>query len=309
MKILVTGATGFVGIYLVDLLLKKNHEVFGTSLHGKDLDTKAEILKFDLNDGDALSKAISDIKPEAIFHLAALTSPRESFKDPKGTFINNVGAQINLLEAVKAQSLKPRIMIISSAEVYGKVKPEDLPIDEEVPFNPTNPYAVSKLSQDLIALQYFNSERLDIVRLRPFNHTGPGQSDNFVVPAFAKKIAQVEKGQLEKLTVGNLESKRDFTDVRDMVKAYLLALEKGKSGEVYNLGSGRSHKISEILNSLMSLSNKEIKVAQDPYLMMPVDNPELTCNFSKFAKLTGWKPEIPIDQTLKETLDYWRGVV
>ena len=200
-------------------------------------------------------------------------------------------------------------MIISSAEVYGIVKKDDLPINEETPFNPSNPYAVSKVACDLLALQYFNSMRLDVVRLRPFNHTGPGQPPDFVVPAFAKKIAEIEKGKLDKLTVGNLESKRDFTDVRDMVEGYFLISENGLSGDVYNMGSGKSHKISEILDILMSYSTAKIKIEEDKSLMMPSDNPDLVCDNSKIASLIGWKPQIPLEQTLKETLDYWRSVV
>ena len=307
-KVLVTGATGFVGKYLTDLLAEKNLEVHGTSLEEGASNRKKIITKLYLKDENQVSKLISTLKPDMIFHLAALTSPKDSFKNPKETFINNIGAEINILEALKNQKLKSRIIIISSAEIYGMVDPSDLPIDEDTPLNPTNPYAVSKLAQDFLALQYHLAHKLDVVRLRPFNHTGPGQSPNFVIPAFAKKIAEIEKGKLDKLTVGNLEGKRDFTDVRDMAKAYEMASEMGRTGEVYNIGSGMSYKIGEILDKLLSLSTVKIKVEQDPTLFMPLDNPELVCDFSKFASGTGWKPQIPIDQTLRETLDYWRSI-
>lgn len=306
-KVLITGATGFVGKYLCDLLSKEGYEVFGTSLEEKSSD-KLKIYKLDLMDWNETKSLIAKVSPDIIFHLAALTSPRDSFKNPKDTLVNNISAQVNILEAVREVKIDPKILIISSGEIYGKVDAANLPIDEETPLNPSNPYAVSKLSQDFLGLQYFNSYGLKIIRVRPFNHTGPGQPPVFVIPAFAKKIAEIEKGKLNKLTVGNLDSKRDFTDVRDVVRAYVLAVEKGKPGDVYNLGSGKSYKILDILNSLISLSSAKIKVEEDESLMMPSDNPELVCDFSKFAQITSWKPEIPIQKTLSDTLDYWRRI-
>lgn len=310
-KILITGATGFAGKYLVDYLFRKENILFGTYLTKEDLEVgkKAKLTKIDLGDEKAVDELIIDKNPDVIFHLAASTSPRESFRDPKSTFQNNINSEINILESVKNNNLETRIVIISSAEVYGLLSKDNLPVNEEASFNPTNPYAVSKLACDYLALQYFNSSRLDTVRVRPFNHTGPGQTPNFVIPAFAKKIAEIEKGKLDKLTVGNLESKRDFTDVRDVVRAYFLISEKGKSGDVYNIGSGKSYKISEILKMLLDLSDKKIRVEEDPLLMMPSDNPDSVCDYSKLESLTGWKPEISIEQTIKETLDYWRSVV
>ncbi len=189
------------------------------------------------------------------------------------------------------------------------VSKEDLPIDEETPFNPTNPYAVSKLAQDFLGLQYFLSHKIKTVRVRPFNHAGPRQSSAFVIAAFAKGIAEIEKGKRNVLSVGNTKSKRDFSDVRDMVKAYALAVEKGEDGDVYNLGGGKSYVISEILKMLINLSSTKIETQEDPALMAPSDNPELICDYSKFFGLTSWKPEIPIEKTLKDTLDYWRKIV
>lgn len=175
---------------------------------------------------------------------------------------------------------------------------------------PTSPYSVSKIAQDFLGLSYFLAYRLKIVRVRPFNHIGPKQSPHFVVSSFAKQISEIEKGKKEPiLRVGNLEAKRDFTDVRDMVNAYVLATQKGKDGEVYNLGSGRAYKISEILEKLVSLSFSKIKVVEDKTLFRPNDNPQLVCNADKFTKLTGWRPQIPLATTLKETLDYWRKMI
>ena len=317
-KILITGATGFVGNHLVELLIKDGAEnIFGTYYSESSLlslgdnKNKIEAIKADLRNQSEVSDLISKIKPDFLYHLAAFTSPSESFESPNETVINNISSEINLLEEIKKNDLKDtKILIISSAEVYGLVSKEDLPIDENVQFNPTNPYAVSKLAQDFLGRQYFLAHNLKIIRVRPFNHIGPGQSPNFVVSSFAKKIAEIEKGKREPiLPTGNLNTKRDFTDVRDTVKAYTLLMEKGESGEVYNVGSGASFKISEILNMLLSYSESEIKVESDKSLLRPIDNPDLVCDYSKLSALTGWKPTIQIEKTLRDTLDYWRNII
>ena len=317
-KILITGATGFVGNHLIEhLILDGNDNIFGTYYEEQSLlslgenKNKIQPVKADLRNPDEVSGLISKIKPDYIYHLAAFTSPSESFDSPNETVINNISCEINLLEEVKNNDLKDtKILIISSAEVYGLVSKEDLPIDENVQFNPTNPYAVSKLAQDFLGRQYFLAHDLKIIRVRPFNHIGPGQSPNFVVSSFAKKIAEIEKGKREPvLPTGNLNTKRDFTDVRDTVKAYTLLIEKGIDGEVYNVCSGISFKISEILNMLLSYSKSDIKIESDKSLLRPIDNPDLVCNYSKLSDLTGWKPTIKIEQTLKDTLDYWRNII
>lgn len=311
-KALITGITGFAGSFLAEHLLTKGYQVSGTYLTDESLKLLPNkdnytLYKLNLLDDSSTLNLVKQDKPEYIFHLAALTSPKNSFDNPKETFTNNVAAQINLLEALKKTGTSARTLIVSSAEVYGLVKKEDLPIDEETPFNPTNPYAVSKLSQDYLGLQYSLSENLDIVRVRPFNHVGPRQAPHFVVSSFAKRIVEVEKGINKEMKVGNLTSKRDFCDVRDMVKAYELALDKGEKSDVYNLGSGRSYEISAILNMLIGLSKVEIKTEEDPSLMMPSDNPELVCDHTKFTNLTGWETQIPIEKTLEDTLEYWRA--
>lgn len=312
-KILITGTSGFVGNHLIDNLITHGEKkIYGTFFsENKDLKKEVEYIKVDLRNEDEVFDLIEKIKPDILYHLAAFTSASESFLSPKETFINNVSSQINILEAIKKNNLlDTKILLTSSAEVYGNVAKEDLPINEETVFNPTNPYAVSKLAQDFLGKQYFLSYGLKIIIMRPFNHIGPGQSDKFVVSSFAKKIAEIEKGKREPiLPVGNLESKRDFTDVRDIVKAYALILEKGEFGQVYNIGSGKSHKISDILNMLLTYSSAKIKVEQDPKLLRPMDNPDLVCNFEKLEKVTGWKPEIDLEKTLKDTLDYWRNII
>lgn len=315
-KVLITGITGFAGSHLADYLISKNsYEVSGTCLDKttvRNLESSEDSValhELNLLDESATAKLIQDEKPDLLFHLAALTSPRSSFDNPKDTFINNVAAQINILEAVRKYSMSTKVLVVSSAEIYGLVSPENLPIDEDTPFNPTNPYAVSKLAQDYLGLQYFLSNKLKIVRVRPFNHVGPRQAPVFVVSAFAKRIIEIERGAEKVMKVGNLSSTRDFTDVGDMVKAYVLALEKGKEGDVYNLGSGKSYEIGKILEMMIGLSKIEIKTETDQSLMLPSDNPELVCNPSKFAALTGWKAEVPIEKTLEDTLDYWRRII
>ncbi len=313
-KILITGISGFAGSYLArNLAMSKKGQVAGTYHLGKnlslieDIKNNLNLFQLDLMDSKAVLEVLTKVKPDQIYHLAAIASSAQSFSEPSVVMTNNINSQLNLLEAVRSLGLKPRIMIISSAEVYGKVDAKDLPIDEDTALRPISPYAVSKLTQDFIGLQYFMAYSMDIVRVRPFNHIGPGQTDQFATSAFAKKIAEIEKGKREPvLTVGNLESKRDFTDVKDMVKAYTLLMEKGGGGEVYNIGSGKSYKMSDVLNILLSFSDSKIKVEVDPALLRPSDNPELLCDNTKINSLTGWKPQIPLDATLKEILEYWR---
>ena len=317
-KILITGASGFVGSHLVDYLaLNLNNILFGTSFSKNGSNNlsenkkKIELLEVDLRNEEEVFDLVDKVKPDIIYHLAAFTSAADSFKSPRETVLNNIACQINIFEAMrKSGLLNSKTLVVASAEVYGSVRKEDMPMDEETPLNPTNPYAVSKLAQDFLGRQYFLSYGLKTVRVRPFNHVGPRQSPNFVVSGFAQKIVEVEKGKREPLLpVGNLEAKRDFTDVRDVVRAYSLLMEKGEFGEVYNIGSGVSYKISEILNKLLSFSNAKIKIESNQSLFRPIDDPELVCDASKLIKLTSWKPEIPIEQTLKDTLDYWRQII
>lgn len=317
-KILITGASGFAGSHLLNYLAEQgNNDITGTYNSDKSLNSlgkikeKGKFIKVDLKDESQTLELISSTKPDAIYHLAAFASAANSFSSPKETFMNNISSQINLLEAIRNKgSHDCRILVVSSAEVYGNVKPENLPIDEKTPFDPDNPYAVSKLAQDFLGRQYFLSYKMDTVIVRPFNHIGPRQSPDFVVSAFAKKIAEIEKGKREPiLPVGNLEAKRDFTDVRDVVRAYALLIEKGEAGQAYNIGSGNSYKISDILNKLLGLSSVKVSVESDESLFRPVDNPELVCNPNKLKNLTEWQPEISIDKTLKDTLDYWRNII
>lgn len=316
-KILITGITGFAGYHLTKHFLDNfsDIELFGTvrSLIDREdsIYSRVTLLNAELTNEKDVSNVVRTIKPDEVYHLAALSSPAESFKTPAVTISNNTNAQINLLEALRQQELlETKVVIITSSEVYGLVKPEDIPIDEETLFTPSNPYAVSKIAQDYLALQYFLAYNMPIIRIRPFAHVGPRQSDKFVLASFAKQIAAIEKKrQPPFLKVGNLDAKRDFTDVRDMVKAYTLLMEKGEAGGVYNVGSGKSRKIIELLNKLLVLSTASITTQVDHERMRPSDIPEICCNYNKMHRLTGWEPEIPIDKTLRDILDYFRKVV
>ena len=316
-KVLITGITGFAGSFLAEHLVQNSdYEISGTFLNEdtirnvENIKDKLDLVKVDLTQKDAVESLITSKKPDMVFHLAAMASVGASFKDPVGTFHNNVDSEIFLLESLRKENLlNTRVLITSSAEVYGYVKPEDLPINESTPLRPGNPYSVTKIAQDFLGLQYALSYNMPIIRVRPFNHVGPRQAPGFVVSDFAKQIADIEKGNKEAVVkVGNLEAKRDFTDVRDMVKAYAFLMEKGEAGEIYNIGSGTSHKIQEILDMLISYSSVEIKTETDPVRLRPSDIPEIVSDNTKITHVTGWKPEIPLEKTLKDTLDYWRNI-
>ncbi|HZE87561.1 MAG TPA: GDP-mannose 4,6-dehydratase [Methylomirabilota bacterium] len=317
-KILITGISGFVGKFLAEHLLSKGeYEIVGTYRSENSisqLDTiknSIKLEKADLLDPEAVAHVITSNKPDAIFHLAAMTSPKESFDNPSQTITNNITSQLNILEVLRTNAMKQvRTLIIASSEVYGMIDKSDLPVDEETKLQPISPYAVSKIAQDYLGLQYYLTHKLDIIRVRPFNHVGPGQSNRFIVSDFAQQIAEIEKGKRDPvMKVGNLDAKRDFTDVRDIVKAYGLLLEKGVAGDVYNIGSGRSYKIKDILSILLSFSKKETKIVTDPAKVRPVDIEEIICDSSKLHTLTGWKTEITLEKTLQDVLDYWREIV
>lgn len=312
-KALITGISGFVGSHLTEFLKSKDFTVYGVAhpdhgtAHIDHLLGNLILYRGDLQDQNFINRIVKGNKFDYIFHLAAYSSPPQSFKDPKGTIENNLFSQMNLLEALVKNQSEAKILIVGSADEYGDVEEKYLPIKEETPLAPTTPYAVSKIAQDFLGLQYYLHYKLHIVRVRPFNHIGPRQSTNFVVPAFASQIAHLEKIGGGQIKTGNLESSRDFTDVRDMVKAYLLALEKGKPGEVYNLGSSRSYKIADILTKLLSFSKIKIAVKTESALLRKTDAKNMYCDFTKFKKVTGWQPTIQIDKTLFDTIEYERN--
>lgn len=263
----------------------------------------------DLQDADSVRAAVERVRPSYIFNLAALTSVKESLAQPGATILNNIAGTLNLLEAVREYGKDaPRTLIVGSSEEYGHVHPEDIPVDEATDLRPENPYAVSKIATDMLGFQYQIAYQLPLIRVRPFNHIGPGQSDRFVTGSFAKQIAEIEAGKQEPVVrVGNLSAQRDFTDVRDMVQAYHLAITKGAPGEVYNLGSDKPASIQHVLDTLLSLCKVRVRVELDTSRLRPADVPLIVCDSRKFRDLTGWRPTIPLHRTLSDILDYWRS--
>lgn len=312
-KALITGITGFVGSHLAELLLKEKYEVVGTTRPRSKTDnishfTNKIILEdADITDSHSLFSVINKVKPEIIFHLAAQSYVPTSWASPATTMESNILGAIHLFEAVRSAGINPRIQIACSSEEYGLVYEKELPIKETNPLRPQSPYAVSKVAMDYLGYQYFASYKMNIIRTRGFNHTGPRRGDIFAESTFAKQIAEIEKKKKEPVIyVGNLEAKRDYTDVRDMVKAYLLAALKGKPGEVYNICSGKTIRIGDMLSLLLSFSKVKVSIKQDPARMRPSDVPVLLGDNTKFLKQTGWKPEIPFEQTMEDLLNYWR---
>lgn len=312
MKALIIGIEGFVGKYLSDYLLTHNYKVYGTylDLEGTHkLDKNIDLYRLDILESEQVKKVASIIKPDIIFHLAAQSSAALSWKQPQLTIQVNINGTLNVIEAVKALELQTRVMLIGSSEEYGYIRPEDIPVDESQQLRPGNPYAISKIAQSMFGELYAKSYNMDIVIIRAFNHIGPGQSEQFVVSDFAKRIAMMEKGLMDPvLLVGNLEAERDFTDVRDIVRAYEELARKGIAGEIYNVGSGRSHRIKEILNILLNLSSIAIRIVNDSNRDRPSDVPKTECNSNKIKQLTGWKAEYNLSCTLKDVLDYWRSI-
>jgi len=314
-KALITGIKGFAGSHLGELLLSKGYQVCGID---HNLDTAENIERIrdrltlyecDIRDAAKLNEIISQSKPDEIYHLAAIAHVPTSYLDPRLTFEVNLYGSLNLFEAIKLVSRDIKVLYVGSASEYGEVREADLPIDEGVPLRPVDPYSVSKVSADMLAFQYFKSFNIHIIRVRPFNHIGPRQSSDYVVSSFAKQIAEIEKGLKDPvITVGNLEAKRDFTNVRDMVRAYYLALAKGEPGAVYNICSGRAVSIRKALEQLLELSiigKQGVKIEPDLERMRPSDVPLLLGNCSKLKRQTGWDCTITFEQTLKDLLGCW----
>lgn len=314
MRILITGVGGFVGGHLYRHILETtpDAEIYGTVIeetpHMTDSGVVCRII--DLKDERAVSSFIEETQPDQIYHLAALASPRRSFTYPWETLENNIHSQLNIIQAGMKLIKPPRLLIISSAEIYGPVRPEQMPITEDTPLKPTNPYGVSKVAQDMLGLQYYLSHHLPILRARPFNHFGPGQSEGFVAVDFAIQIAKIEAGrQAAIMEVGNLTAQRDFTDVRDVVRAYRLIMEKGTPGDVYNIASGRPTSIQSLLDTLLRYSRVKIEVRTDPTRMMPIDVPIIQGDASHLRGATGWQPTIPFEETALDILKDCRNRV
>ncbi len=336
LRVLITGITGFAGSHMAEFLLQKpDVEIFGIYRRRSRLENldnirdrlhmiepgvasvetlrrafvpgKINLIDCDLLDAFSVQKLIGAVQPDRIFHLAAQSHVPTSWNAPAGTIQDNVIGQLNLLEAVRTAGIDPLIQIAGSSEEYGLVYPDEVPMKETNPLRPLSPYAVSKVAQEMLAYQYFKSYGIRSIVSRGFNHSGPRRGENFVDSSFARQIAMIEKGLQEPVIyVGDLSSKRDFTDVRDMVRAYWLLLEKCRPGEVYNIGSGTTRAVQESLDMLLSMTDVDVEVRVDPTRLRPSDVLILWADASKFKEATGWEPTIPYEQTLRDMLNYWR---
>lgn len=307
-KGLVIGAAGFVGNYLIDEMCRSDMEVYATKLPHERLENpNAQILDLDITDKDAIASLLFEVRPDYIFHLAAQSSVGLAWKNPGLTVDVNIKGSLNVMDALRELYYKPRVLLIGSGEEYGHVRPEETPIAEDNLLRPGNIYAATKACQNMIGNIYSKAYDLELVMVRAFNHIGPGQAPMFVVSDFCKQVAEIEKGLRDPvMKVGNLAAKRDFTDVRDVVKAYVKLVCMGRSGETYNVGRGKAIEIREILDMIVSMSSVWIRVEIDPNKIRPVDVPIIEADITKLTRLTGWTPQIPLEQTVGETLDYWR---
>lgn len=315
MRALITGISGFVGSHLAEYLLAQSEWVVAGTVYGRadniaHLAKRLTLYPAELSRLEVVRYVIEETRPDAIFHLAAQPIPALSRQDPWFTLENNIRAQLNVLETVAQLQLPCRVLVVGSSEEYGQVRAEDIPVREDAPLRPTSPYGVSKVAQDYLGLQYWLSNRVEAVRVRPFNHIGPRQRQGFVAPDFASQIAAIEAGKAEaRLKVGALDAARDFSDVRDIVRGYVLALLHGEPGEVYNLGSERAHSIRDLLDTLIRLSGVNVEVVADESRLRPADMLDVAADCTRLRNRTGWRTEIPFETSLRDVLDYWRGQV
>ena len=312
MRCLITGVTGFVGRHLATALTVEGHDVFGTDRTAPS-DARAlpvEAARFvtaTLDDVARLTAVVHDVQPTVLFHLAAFTNPSASFDDPADVYRTNLHGSLNVFGAVRSAAPQCRLVWIGSSDAYGLVNPDELPVGEQQVFRPLSPYAVSKAAADLAAFQWSRASGLDVVRLRPFNHTGPGQAAHYVCADFARQVVAVERGlQPPRIAVGNLDVARDFSDVRDVVRAYITAWHRGERGEAYNVCSGVARTPGDIVHDLLHLSGVTASVEPDPARQRPVDVPHLVGSAAKLHAATGWAPQITWTQTLRDLLDDWR---
>lgn len=309
-RVLVTGADGFVASHLLPELAAEGRLLFGLGLKPAP-SSEVPGLSYsvaDLTDRDAVRAALEQARPDAVFHLAAQPSVAHSWKDPWRTYSVNVIGQLNLLEGLRDLGLSPSVHVACSSEEYGTCHPEHMPLREDMPLRPCSHYAVSKVAQETLGLMYYEAFGWRVFATRGFNQAGPGQSPDFAVSSFARQIAMIEAGACEPvLKVGNLEARRDFTDVRDTVRAYRMLMQSGGAGVAYNVCTGVARPMSELLETLLSLSGASITVEPDPARQRPSDIPLLYGDNSRVREDVGWQPSIPLEQTLRDTLDHWRA--
>lgn len=313
-RVLITGITGFAGSHLAEYALAQpGVEVYGTVRTRSRLDNilpvmdRLHLVECDLRDPFAVRDTIARVRPDRVFHLAAQSFVPASWAAPEETFATNVLAQINLLEAIRQECSQARVQVAGSSEEYGLVYPHETPIREENPLRPLSPYGVSKVAQDLLGWQYHASYGLHIIRTRAFNHTGPRRGEAFATSTFCRQVAEIERGLAPPvLRCGNLEARRDLTDVRDTVRAYWLALESGEPGQVYNIASGRAVSMRQVLDLILAQARCGVKLEVDPARLRPSDVPLLLGDATRLRERTGWVPTIPLEQALVDLLAYWR---
>lgn len=309
MKSLIIGGAGFVGAYLIRHLKEDlGHEVVVTKMPQESV-SEDGVTVCDLNilEKDSIVNLLREVHPDYIFHLAAQSSVAVSWKNPQLTIDVNIKGGVNLLEALRELEYKPRVLLIGSGEEYGHILPEESPIQEGNALRPGNIYAATKACQNMLGKIYADAYGLQVMMVRAFNHVGPNQAPMFVVADFCKQVAEIEAGKREPvMKVGNLSAKRDFADVRDVVRAYGMLIEKGEAGETYNIGSGHAIAVEEILQMIIANSSAEIKVEVDPAKLRPVDVPIIKADIGKLKVATGWKPRISLETTIRETLNYWK---
>ena len=308
-RALIIGAAGFVGSYLIDHIQK--HCVWSIVVTKMPQETMAcpgvDICDLDILAPEAIERLLEEQRPDYIFHLAAQSSVAVSWKNPGLTVDVNVKGSLNVLDAVRKLDYKPRVLLIGSGEEYGHVRENEVPVREDNVLRPGNIYAATKACQNMVGAIYAQAYGMDVMMVRAFNHVGPNQSPIFVVADFCKQTAEIEAGLKEPvIKVGNLSARRDFSDVRDVVRAYVELMEKGKAGETYNVGSGNAVEIRKILDMILSRSTKEIRVEVEPSRMRPVDVPVIEADISKLKACTGWEQKITLEETIQDTLEYWR---
>lgn len=309
MKSLIIGGAGFVGAYLIRYVRQDpGQEVSVTKLPSETVSVEGvEVLDLDILNKEDVTCLLQEVHPDYVFHLAAQSSVSVSWENPQLTIDVNIKGSVNVLEALRGLDYKPRVLLIGSGEEYGRIQAGETPIGEENAVRPGNIYAAAKACQNMLGKIYADAYRMDVMMVRAFNHVGPNQMPLFVVADFCRQVAEIEAGRREAvIRVGNLDAKRDFTDVRDVVRAYGLLMEKGKAGETYNVGSGHAIAVGDILQMVLDNARIPVSVEVDSRKLRPLDVPVIEADIRKISAETGWKPEIPLEETVRETLDYWR---